>query len=406
MSEPTRGRLPRNVLALGAVSFLTDVASEMIYPLVPLFLSGVLGASARFIGVIEGSAESVAGLLKLASGRVSDRMARRKPLVVAGYAIATFARPLIAVSQTATQVLAVRLTDRVGKGIRTAPRDALLADSVSPTLHGRAYGFHRAADHAGAVVGPLIAFALLWWFTGELGATRERADSHALRMVFWLTLVPGMLALVGLVFVVREQPRLRAPRAQSAARDWAGRPFRWYLASVFLFTLGNSTDAFLLLRAEQLGVGVTLAPVLWSLLHVVKASTSTYGGALSDSLGRRPLIIAGWLLYALVYVGFALASVAWHAWVLFAAYGLYFALTEGPERAFVADLVPERARGTAFGWYNLVIAIGALPASLLFGTLWDAFGPSAAFAAGAAFAAAAILILSAAPSGAHAGLTE
>jgi MFS family permease len=381
------------------VSFFTDVATEMIYPLVPIFLSAVLGVSARFIGVIEGTAESVAAVLKLVSGRVSDRMGRRKPLVVLGYSIATFARPLIGIAGTANQVLAIRLTDRVGKGIRAAPRDALLADSASEGARGRAYGFHRAADHAGAVVGPLIAFALLWALTGELGAS-ERVEAGALRTVFWLALVPGMLALVVLVFAVRETPRRSPPATVETGSDPGAvspKPLAWYLGAVLLFTLGNSTDAFLLLRAQQLGAGVALAPLLWSLLHVIKAATSTYGGALSDRLGRRSVIVAGWTLYALVYLGFALGEAAWHAWALFAVYGVYFALTEGPERALVADLVTERARGTAFGWYNLVVGIGALPASVLFGVIWDRWGAPAAFFTGAALAVVASAVLASSP---------
>jgi MFS family permease len=397
ISEPAiSSRLPANVIALGAVSFLTDAATEMIYPLVPIFLSGVLGASARFIGVIEGTAETVAAVLKLVTGRISDRMDRRKPLVVLGYSVASLARPLVAIAQTAGQVLAVRLADRVGKGIRTAPRDALLADSVPLALRGRAYGFHRAADHAGAVVGPLVAFVLLWALTGSWTTSDAAASAHTLRTVFGLAIIPGVLALIALLFFVREERRTVSAGQAAARTARPGRPFAVYLAAVLLFTLGNSTDAFLLLRAEQLGVAVALAPVLWSALHVVKSAGATYGGALSDRFGRRPVIIAGWLLYAGVYAGFALADAAWHAWALFALYGVYFALTEGPERALVADLVSEHARGVAFGWYNLVVGIGALPASLLFGAIWDGWGAPMAFAVGAAIAALACLVLAAA----------
>ena len=387
-------RLGRNVLVLAAVSFLTDASSEIIYPLLPIFLTTVLGASAAAVGAIEGAAETTSALLKLASGWWSDRMSRRKPLVVAGYAIASIARPLVAIAQSASQVLVIRLTDRVGKGIRGAPRDALIAESVDPSIRGRAFGFHRAWDHAGAVVGPLIAFALLSW---------EQLD---LRTVFLIAAIPGLLSVVVLVVGVRETPRTsEAPDAieNTAAapleRTGLGRRFWVFLAAVFLFTLGNSTDAFLILRANQLGVPVAMVPVLWAALHVVKSASSMPGGVLSDRVGRKPLILAGWAVYAAVYLAFGRATHAWHAWALFLAYGVFFGLTEGTERAMVADLVRRERRGTAFGWYNLAIGIGSLPASLLFGLVWDRFGPARAFEVGAAlaFAAATVLLMVAGP---------
>jgi MFS family permease len=365
------------------VSFFTDVSSEMIYPLLPLFLSTTLGASASFIGVIEGAAESVASLLKLASGWWSDRMRRRKPLVVAGYALASTARPLIGLAQSASQVLLLRVTDRVGKGIRTAPRDALIAESVDPAIRGRAYGFQRSLDHAGAVVGPVVAFLLL------------RYMGVPLRTVFLLAGIPAAIALAVVVLAVREQ-RPREPVAAAPAvslRRRLDRNFWIYLGAVLLFTLGNSTDAFLLLRATDLGVPVGWIPLLWAYLHVVKASTGTLGGSLSDRYGRKPLLIAGWALYAAVYVSFAFASEAWHVWALFGAYGLFFSLTEGSERALVADMVPAADRGAAFGWFHLAVGLGALPASVLFGVLWDRYGPATAFVTGAALAIAATVVL-------------
>jgi len=378
---PFRARLGRNVLALAAVSFLTDVASEMTYPLLPLFLATVLHASATKVGLIEGAAESTAALLKLVSGWWSDRAARRKPLVVAGYSLASAIRPLIGVVQSAGQVLAVRVVDRIGKGIRTSPRDALIADSVDPAIRGRAFGFHRAADHAGAVVGPLIAFALLRWGGLEL------------RTVFLLTIIPGILAVATLLWGVREAPR--PPETRVVETLDLGKPldrrFWSFLGVLFLFTLGNSTDAFLLLRASQLGVAEAAIPILWAMLHVVKALSSTPGGALSDRLGRKPLLVAGWMLYAAVYFCLGRAGAEWHLWTLFAVYGVYFGLTEGVEKALVADLVPADRRGTAFGWYNLALGLGALPASLLFGWIWDRQGSAAAFSFGAALALAAAL---------------
>lgn len=379
MTEPSRPRLSRNVFALSAVSFFTDVSSEMIYPLLPIFLTTVLGANARFIGAIEGAAETTASLLKLASGWWSDRMQKRKPLVVLGYGIASLMRPLVAIAQSASQVLMIRVADRVGKGIRGAPRDALLAESVHPSIRGRAFGFQRAADHAGGVLGPLIAFAVLTWHWAEL------------RTVFWLAAIPGLLSFLVLVFFVREIPRpANAPiKGAPDLTQPLGARFWRVLVVIFVFTLGNSTDAFLLLRASQLGVPVALAPILWAALHVVKSLSSTPGGALSDRIGRRPTLVAGWSLYAAVYVGFAVANAPWHAWALFGVYGFFFGLTEGSERALMADLVPPDRRGTAFGWFNLAIGLGALPASILFGYVWDHAGASTAFVMGASFALAA-----------------
>ena len=404
-AAPAPSRLGRNVVALGVVSLLTDASSEMIYPLLPLFLTATLGATPAALGLIEGAAESTAALLKLASGWWSDRVARRKPLVVAGYLLASVARPLVALATSVAQVTAIRLVDRVGKGIRSSPRDALIADSVAPALRGRAFGLHRAMDHAGAVIGPVIAFALL------------HGAGASLRTVFWIAAVPAALSVLVLAFGVREVPRADGasaavaggpPPASNIAGDAAppitvatpavpavGAPLPrrfWLLLGVLLvFTLGNSTDAFLLLRATQLGVPAALLPILWAALHVVKSAASTPGGALSDRVGRRPLLVAGWLLYAAVYLGFAHATRAWHAWALFALYGVHFGLTEGTEKALVADLVGPTRRGTAFGWYNLTIGLAALPASALFGLVWTHSGAGAAFTMGAALALAAAI---------------
>jgi MFS family permease len=379
-------RLGRNVFALASVSLLTDVATEMTYPLLPVFLSTVLGASAMAVGAIEGAAESTAALLKLGSGWLSDRVPRRKPLVLLGYGIASLVRPLVGLAQSAGQVLAVRVADRVGKGIRTSPRDALLADSVDPAIRGRAFGFHRAADHAGAVIGPLLAFALLRWAEMDL------------RQLFLLTIIPGALAVAALIFGVREVPRVTEPAKSFDPRARLGGRFWAFLGVLFLFTLGNSTDAFLLLRAADLGVAPALVPILWAMLHVVKSLSSTPGGALSDRLGRKPLLISGWLVYAAVYFLLGRASTEWHVWALFAVYGIYFGLTEGVEKALVADLVPADRRGAAFGWYNLALGLGALPASLIFGAIWDRWGAATAFTFGAGMAlVAAIGITAMAP---------
>ena len=414
--------LSRNVKVLAAVSFLTDVASEMIYPLLPLFLSGTLGVSATVLGAIEGAAESVSSLLRLPAGWLSDKIGRRKPLVVFGYALAAVARPLVGLAQSAGVVLAIRLTDRFGKGVRSAPRDALIADSVTPAQRGYAYGLHRASDSLGAVIGPLIAWAVL-----SVGLLDMRA-------LFLWAAAPGLLAVVLVAVLVREgkarphgagEPMPEHTEETVAQRfadgakvttgagakpgsdvgpksavvtaragDPLGAPFWRYLGVLFLFTLSNSTDAFLLLRASQLGVPTALIPILWAMLHVVKSSSSIVGGALSDRVGRRPLIIAGWSVFALSYLALSLATAQWHAWVIFLVYGLYFGMTEGTEKALVADFVPASRRGTAFGWFNATLGLGALPASVLFGIVWERAGAQAAFAMGAGIALVAMIAFS------------
>ncbi len=390
-AAPSVWRPGRNVVALALVSFLTDASSEIIAPLLPLFLVGTLGASVSMVGLIEGGAESLAAVLKLVSGWWSDRTTRRKPLIVAGYAIASLVRPLVAVAQTATQVLMIRLVDRVGKGMRSAPRDALLASSTPPAHRGRAFGFHRAADHAGAVVGPLVALWCLHWL------------GMPVRHVFWVAAIPGALAVVVAVVMIRDvrqrgetggaQVELPSTLVSVAQTPPLPRVFWQTMAPILLFTLGNSTDAFLLLRASELGVATALMPLLWVLLHVVKSASSMPGGALSDRWGRRPLIVAGWLLYALVYLGLALARTPLHAWLLFAVYGVVFGLTEGSEKALVTDLVGADRRGTAFGWYHATVGVAALPASVLFGVLWDRYGAPTAFLTGAALSAGAAVLM-------------
>jgi len=375
--------LGRTVASLAAVSLLTDVSSEMIAPLLPIFLSATLGASASAVGAIEGAAESTAALLKLASGWLADRTGRRKAPTALGYAIAALGRPLIAVTTAGWQVLAVRLADRVGKGIRTAPRDALLAESVPPDQRGAAFGLHRAADHAGAVAGPLIASALLLAWPGDL------------RTVFALAIVPGLLTVGAVVWKVRETAPASPPTAAPPLPRWSelGPTLPRYLAVLALFTLGNASDAFLLLRAAEAGVPVAAIPLLWGALHLSKAVFSVWGGRLSDRIGARRAIVAGWMVYAAVYAGFAVVGAAWQVWALFLVYGLYFGLTEAPEKALVAALAPDGRRGSAFGAYHAAIGIAALPASALFGVLWQVFGAHVAFAAGAAFALGAALLL-------------
>jgi len=367
------------VRSLGLVSLLTDVSSEMIYPLLPAFLTGPLRAGPAFLGVVEGLAETVAAFVKLESGRLSDRLRRRKPLIVAGYSLSSLVRPLVALAASPAHVLIVRVLDRVGKGMRGAPRDALVAEVTAATERGRAFGFQRAMDHAGAALGPVLASGLLL-VTGEL------------RVVFALAAVPGALAVLALVRGVREDPRAFALTPVATA---AGAPltpaFVRYLAVLALFTLGNSSDAFLLLRAEQAGIPLALLPLLWAAHHVVKASASTWGGALSDRAGRRPTILFGWSLYALSYAGFAIADGPLAMLALFVAYGLFHATTEGAERALVADLAGVASRGRAFGLFHAVTGALLLPASLLTGLLWQGFGAGMALLTGAALAGLAAL---------------
>jgi MFS family permease len=371
--------LPRTVHRLGLVSLLTDASSEMIYPLLPSFLTGTLGAAPAFVGLVEGLAESVASVLKVVSGRISDRLRRRKPLIVAGYALSSFARPLVAAATAPWHVLAVRVVDRIGKGVRGAPRDALLAQVTPREELGRAFGFQRAMDHAGAVAGPLIASTIL-------------LVHPDVRLVFALAALPALASVLVLVFGVHEAaaaPVPAAPVAPMAASGGATPGLGRVLAVIGLFTLGNSSDAFLLLRAQEAGVVLPLVPLLWTVHHVVKSATSTAGGALSDHIGRRATIAAGWALYALVYTGLGLATRAWHVWALFTVYGLHHALTEGPERALVAEMASGEARGRAFGMYHAVTGALLLPASLLTGALWQAVSPAAALLTGAALALAA-----------------
>ncbi len=374
--------LSRNVVALGLVSTLTDVSSEMIYPLLPLFLTNVLGAGQTFVGLVEGIAESAASLTKLLSGWLSDRLGRRKGLVVVGYALSTVARPLVAFAFAPWHVLMVRFTDRLGKGLRTSPRDALIAASTDVAIRGRAYGFHRSMDHLGAVGGPALAFALLLILGDQL------------RTLFLLAAIPGILSVLILILRVRETPVGAAPIPKGASG--AGRldgQFTRFLLVVTLFTLGNSSDAFLLLRAQEVGIAATHLPLLWMFFSLVKALTGLPGGILSDVRGRRGAIIAGWLVYALAYLGFGAASQTWHIWVLVGFYGLYFGLTEGGERALIADLVPQDRQASAFGLFHFCVGIAALPSSLLMGYLYQTFGAGLAFTIGAAMAGLSAILL-------------
>lgn len=385
-------KLPRNVFAIGLVSLLNDASSELIYPLLPIFLSLSLGASPAAIGLIEGAAESVSSLLKLVSGTLSDRIGRRKELVVAGYGIAAIARTGLALSGSWPVALALRVFDRIGKGIRGAPRDALLANSVGAGERGLAFGFHRAMDHAGAVIGPLAGFALLSWLARDADAPSQ----PELETIFLIAAIPAALSVLVAAVAIRD---VRAAVVNgtssmpSLSMRGTDRNFGWFLGTLALFTLSNSTDAFLLLRATSAGVGSAHLPLLWAALHVAKVAASIVGGDLSDRLGRKRLIVAGWLVYAAVYAGFAFVDGPVAVWGLFLVYGVYFGLTEGAEKALVADLVGPERRGTAYGLYNLAIGVTVLPASLLMGALWYAGGPEVAFLTSAGIGIVAALLL-------------
>ena len=383
----SRFELPRPVWLLGWVSFFTDTATEMIYPLLPMFLTRVLGASAMSIGVIEGIAEAANSILKVLSGRLSDRSGSPKPLVLAGYAISSAVRPLIAIATAWPHVLGLRFADRVGKGIRGAPRDAMLATFADPQQRGRVYGFHRAMDHAGAVLGPLLASLFLFIYPGEY------------RTLFALTIIPGIIVIVLLMRVPSVRTRHRPEAANAAGQVSASTEqtrrseLTRALAVILLFSLGNASDAFLLLRLSDLGIAAAWIPLLWSALHAVKVVSSAVGGDLSDRFGRRTLIAIGWLVYALVYAGFGFFESPAIVVAVFLAYGLYFGLTEGAEKAWVADLTEPSHRGTAFGYYNAILGTGSLAASVLFGLIWTRISPPAAFFTGAALSLLATVLL-------------
>jgi MFS family permease len=382
-------RLPRPVWMLGWVSFFTDTASEMVYPLLPLFLTRVLGAGAMSLGVIEGVAEAANSILKVVSGRLADRWGAPKRLVLAGYGLSSMVRPFIALASSWSHVLVLRFTDRLGKGIRSSPRDAMLATFADSANRGKVFGFHRAMDHAGAVLGPLLASAFLYF----------RPDDY--RTLFALTLIPGIVVILILLRVpdTRKAPAVNvqgaAPDRLTHLPDTARLPSEFYraMAVILLFSLGNASDAFLLLRFADVGISAFWIPLLWSAIHVVKTVSSLYGGQWSDRLGRRHVIGAGWLIYAGVYGAFAVTGSAAMLVIVFLIYGLYFGLTEGVEKAWVADLAPAAGRGNAFGIYNAVIGIGALAASLLFGFIWTRVSPPAAFYTGAGFAVTATALL-------------
>jgi MFS family permease len=379
-----------NVFFLGIVSLLTDISSEMIFTLVPLFLFNVLSIGTPIIGLVGGLSESIDAIFRIFGGWLSDRMGKRKPLAVLGYSISTIAKPFMYLALSWGAVLAVRFGDRIGKGIRTSPRDALVADSVSPGERGRGFGLHRAMDTTGAFLGLAIAAVIIYQVQGG-----ELALS--LKTYQWLILigvVPAVLAVLVLLFFVRDR-RSSAGNAGSRVglKSIGGfdTRFKLFLVIMAVFTLGNSSDFFVILRAQDLGSSVLYVVFMLALFNITYAVTALPAGILSDRLGRRRVIAIGWFIYALVYLGFALASELWQVWLLFASYGVYYGVVEGAARAFVADLVPEEKRGTAYGLYHGVVGLTLLPASLIAGWLWQAYSPAAPFYFGAGLAFIAML---------------
>ena len=387
--------LPRNVWAVSVTSFLMDTSSEMVINLLPLFLSNVLGVKTNIIGLIEGVAEATSSLLKLFSGWLSDRLRARKWLAVAGYGISALAKPFFYVATGWGAIAGARWADRVGKGVRTAPRDALVADSVTPAQRGLAFGFHRAADTAGAVLGLAIALLVVWLAqSGSAGLT-----ASTFRTLVLISLIPAALAVITLALGATDVPVSGTAKAPSFGFKGLGRPFLLFMLIVGIFDLGNSSDAFLVLRAQERGLSVLGVLGMLITFNVIYTLISTPAGALSDRIGRRRLLIGGWLVYALIYLGFGLAQTAWHIWALYAVYGFYYGMAYGTAKALVADLVPANLRGTAFGTYNAVLGILDFPASVIAGVLWQGvgrwagWGPSAPFIFGAAMALIAAVAL-------------
>jgi MFS family permease len=372
------------IFLVGFVSFLTDFSSEMIVPILPLFLTNVLHTSMGTIGIIEGVAESTASVLKLFSGWLSDQMGKRKPLMMFGYGLSNLIKPLFALTTSGWQVLLIRFGDRFGKGLRGAPRDALLADSTTKEQRGKAFGYHRAMDTMGAVMGPLIAYGILAAYQGQY------------RLVFWVSAIPGILAVIVLFFFLKEKngqaPEKRRGLPKISFKQM-NRKFVFFTLVSTLFALGNSSDAFLVLQAQHVGMKDALIPLAYLAFNLTYMFFSLPAGILSDRIGRRPVIVAGFLIFAIIYLGFGLVKNTFGIWLLFIFYGLYYAATEGIQKAYVADLVPKGKRGTAMGTFNACTGLAALPASIIAGFLWESFGPFVTFSVSSLLALMAALLM-------------
>ncbi len=381
--------LKKNVFWLGLTSLFTDISSEMIYPLVPIFATTVLGVSVGFVGLIEGIAESTASLLKVFSGWLSDKLGRRKPLTVTGYILSAIAKPLLVIATAGWHILGIRFLDRTGKGVRTAPRDALIADSCDPSAnnYGRSFGFHRTMDTIGAMAGPALAFLLLPFLA-------THSNSHGYRELFGLAIIPALVGIVVLAIYVKEPKRCEtAGVSVRLSLKPFDRRFKVFLLVVLVFTLGNSSDAFLILRAKNAGLAVAMIPLAYLLFNTINAALAIPAGVISDKLGRRGVMILGFLNFAAVYLGFGLANSTLTIWIMFGVYGFYYAFTESIFKAYTADLVAENQRGMAYGLLNTAMGIALLPASLVAGWLWQNVSVRAPFYYGAITAILALLML-------------
>lgn len=372
-----------NVYITGVVSLLTDISSEMIYPILPLFIVNVLGAPQTVLGLIEGVAESTASIFKVLSGYFSDKMGRRKPLIVLGYSLSDLIKPFLAFTSRWEQVLLIRFADRVGKGVRTSPRDALIGDVTEASQRGKAFGFHRAMDTLGAAVGPITTFAILFFFRNDF------------RLVFLLAAIPGVFAILILAGFLKEKQRPRSSEAEETKIGFSSlsRSFRYFALLSAVFAIGNFSDAFLILRGQDLGVRVALIPLVYFLFNGVYSLAAVPSGILSDKIGRKRVLLTGFIVFSLVYLGFAIARSPVAVWLLFPFYGIFYAMTEGVSRAMITDLVPAGVRGTAIGSYNFILGIAAFPASIIAGSLWQYVSPTAPFFFGAATAATATIML-------------
>ncbi|MFO0924126.1 MAG: MFS transporter [Pirellulales bacterium] len=384
-SEASR-QLPANVRVLGWTSLVNDIASEAVYPLLPTFLKG-LGATNATLGLIEGVVDTLSSLLKMWIGKWSDQVGKRKQFLLLGYGLTVFARPWIGLVNSVGAVLGLRMIDRVGKGIRTSPRDAMIALSVPESMRGRAFGYHRSMDHLGAAMGPLLATIYLMMFPGQI------------RSLFLWTLVPGLVLLVILSLGLREVATVTSSSNAKPIHDRSRyRPgFRPYLAAVMLFALANSTDAFLLVRAREVGVGVEWLPMLWAMLQLLKFLGNRVGGYWADRVSPKRLLMLGWLFYAMVYGLFGLADATWQIGVLFAMYSLFYSASEPSEKKLVSLYAEGATSGAAFGWFHMIIGLASLPSSLLFGAVYDSAGPVYAFGLGSFLAVLAMLVLMAVP---------
>ncbi len=393
--KPSLKNLPRNVWAVSLTSFFMDISSEMVINLLPLFLSNVLGIRTSLIGMIEGVAEMASSVLKVFSGWLSDELHTRKWLAVAGYGISALSKPFFWFANSWGVVAGARWADRVGKGVRTAPRDALVADSIDEKQRGLAFGFHRAADTAGAMLGLCIALLVIW-LTQRNVATLTRTTFQTIVLI---SLIPAVLAVIALAVGTKDVAVTKTRDLPRISFKNLGKRFALFMLIVGIFDLGNSSDAFLTLRAQERGLSVMGILGMLITFNLVYTLISTPAGAFSDKIGRRRVIIGGWLVYAAIYLGFALAQTGWHVWLLYIVYGVYYGLAYGTTKAMVADIVPENLRGTAYGTYNAILGILDFPASLIAGVLWQGlggwsgFGPSAPFFFGAALSLIAAVLM-------------